>query len=191
MAPRHDYIAEHLKGFPVSKISLLSPYSGLILSIVLIVLFLIRFYVLQSFLLEKLYGEKYTNLDDTNRRGFLNHHIAGATKIIILVVGIYPFGSVAFGQGHFHTPFAPGSRVTLGDLLLVCAQLLSGMFIFELTYRVKISPVSVAHHIGSILVAQAAIAISINGDSDSSIEFVLCTVWGAWDPVFASSHSHD
>lgn len=190
MAPRHDYIADHIKGFPVSKISFLSPYSGLILSIVLIVLFLIRFYVLQSFLLEKLYGEKYTNLDDANRRGFLNHHIAGATKMIIFIVGIYPFGAVAFGQAHFHTPFAPGSPVTLGDLLLVCAQLLSGMFIFELTYRVKISPVSVAHHIGSILVAQAAIAISIDGDSESSIEFVLCTVWGAWDLVFAS-HSHD
>jgi hypothetical protein len=52
------------------------------------------------------------------------------------------------------------------------------MFIFELIYRVKVSPVSVAHHIGSILVAQAAITISINGDRDASIEFVLCTVWG-------------
>jgi hypothetical protein len=68
--------------------------------------------------------------------------------------------------------------VTLGDVLLICAQMLVGMFVFELIYRVKISPVSMAHHIGSILAAQAVITISINNDRDASIEFVLCTVWG-------------
>lgn len=66
----------------------------------------------------------------------------------------------------------------MGDLLLVAAQMLTGMFIFELIYRVKISPVSVAHHIESIMVAQAAIAISVNRDRESSTEFKLCTVWG-------------
>jgi hypothetical protein len=139
---------------------------------------------LQLFLLRRLYGAKYTSLDDTARRGFLNHHIAGIIKILILIVGVYPFMSVAFGKATFHTPFVRGSVVTLGDILLVCAQMLTGMFIFELIYRVKISPVSVAHHMGSILVAQAAIAISINGDRDSSIEFVLCTVWGTPSPSF-------
>ena len=66
----------------------------------------------------------------------------------------------------------------MGDLLLICAQMLTAMFIFELLSRVKILPVSVAHHIGSIMVAQAAITISVKGDPDSSIEFILCTVWG-------------
>lgn len=139
---------------------------------------MIRFYILQRFLLEKLHGSKYTQLDDVNRRSFLNHYIAGATKIAILIIAVYPFGSVAFGTANFHTPYAPGSNVTMGDLLLIAAQMLSGMFIFELIYRVKISPVSVAHHIGSIMVAQAAISISIKGDREASIEFMLCTVWG-------------
>lgn len=174
----HETIAEHIRQFPVSSISKLAPYSALILAVVLIVLFLVRFYILQDFLLPKLYGARYTELDDVNRRGFLNHHIAGATKITILIIAVFPFASVAFGRSGFHTPFANGSRVTLGDILLVAAQMLTGMFIFELVYRVKVSPVSVAHHIGSILVAQAAIAISIKGDPVSSIEFVLCTVWG-------------
>jgi len=31
------------------------------------------------------------------------------------------------------------------------------------------------------MVAQAAIAISIKGEPESSIEFMLCTVWGAFD----------
>lgn len=178
-----DDIGNHIKTFPTSKISNLAPYSALILSVTLITLFLVRFYVLELFLLPRIYGSKYTNLDEVNRRGFLNHHIAAATKILILAVGVYPFFAIAFGDAHFHTPFAHGSPVTLGDILLVNAQMLVGIFIFELIYRVKVSPVSVAHHIGSILVAQAAIVISINGDKDASIEFVLCTVWGAFDIV--------
>lgn len=169
---------DHIKHSPATSISELAPYSALILSIVLIVLFLIRFYVLQRFLLEKLHGGTYTQLDDATRRSFLNHYIAGATKLTILIIALYPFASVTFGTSNFHTPYVHGSRITMGDLLLIAAQMLTGMFIFELVYRVKISPVSVAHHIGSIVVAQAAITISVEGAPESSIEFMLCTVWG-------------
>jgi len=181
--PLHPYVGNHIKTFPQSKISVLAPFSALILSVTLIILFLIRFYVLEQFLMKRLYGSKYTDLDEVNRRGFVNHHIAGATKILILVVGVYPFASVAFGKAHFRTPYVHGSQVTMGDILLVNAQMLVAMFIFELIYRVKVSPVSIAHHIGSILVAQAAITISISGQEDASIEFVLCTVWGAFDII--------
>jgi hypothetical protein len=177
-------ISTHIRHSPATSISKLAPYSALILSIVLVVLFLIRFYVLQRFLLAKLHGSIYTQMDDVNRRSFLNHYIAGATKLAILILAVYPFGSVAFGTANFHTPYVRGSRVTMGDLLLIAAQMLSAMFIFELIYRVKISPVSVAHHIGSIMVAQAAITISIEGKPESSIEFILCTVWGK--QVFSS-----
>ncbi|KAF8907293.1 hypothetical protein CPB84DRAFT_1843996 [Gymnopilus junonius] len=183
MVQGHLDIGAHVQHFPISSISSLAPYSALILSVVLIVIFLIRFYLLQDLILPKFYGSKYTTLNDINRRGFLNHHIAGATKLLILVVAAYPFGSTAFGGANFHTPYVAGSKVKMGDLLLVCAQMLSGMYIFELLYRVKISPISVLHHMGSILVAQAAIAISIRGDRESSIEFVLCTVWGAFDII--------
>jgi len=176
-------VATHISHSPAISISKLAPYSALILSIVLVVLFLIRFYVLQRFLLEKLHGSIYTQLDDVNRRSFLNHYIAGATKLAILIIAVYPFGSVAFGTANLHTPYVRGSSVTMGDILLIAAQMLTGMFIFELIYRVKISPVSVAHHIGSIMVAQAAITISIEGDRVSSIEFILCTVWGAFDII--------
>lgn len=171
-------VDHHIREFPISTISRLAPFTALIISVVLIVFFLIKFYVLELFLLRKFYGPTYTNLDEVGRRGFVNHHIAGATKIIILIVGVYPFVDVAFGKSGFHAPFVHGSKVTMGDILVVCAQMLIGMFIFELIYRTRISPVSVVHHLGSILVGQAAIAISIKEDRDSSIEFVLCTVWG-------------
>ena len=174
----------HIRHSPATSISGLAPFSALILSIVLVVLFLIRFYILQRFLLEKLHGSTYTQLDDATRRSFLNHYIAGAMKLTILIIALYPFASVTFGTANFHTPYVRESGVTMGDILLIAAQMLTGMFIFELIYRVKISPVTVFHHIGSIMVAQAAITISIKKEPESSIEFMLCTVWGK--QVFSS-----
>lgn len=169
-----------LEAFPHEPISILAPFSALIISIVLVVLFLIRYYVLEGFLIECLYGRIYTDLTDVNRRGFINHHIAGTTKIIILVVAAYPFIDVTFGDATFHTPYVKGSVVTLGDILVVVAQMLIAMYIFELLYRVKLSPVAVLHHIGTILIGQTAIAISLRLDRepDADYEFVLCTVWG-------------
>ena len=168
----------HIKDSPVSSISNLAPYGALILSVILVVLFSIRFYILQSFLLEKIHGSIYTQMDDKTQRSFINHYISAGTKFIILLVAIYPFGSVTFGTAYYHTPYVHGSRLTMGDLLIIAVQLFSGMFIFELLYRFKISPVSVVHHILSIMVAQAAITISSEGAPESSIEFMLCTVWG-------------
>ncbi|KAJ7740727.1 hypothetical protein DFH07DRAFT_66250 [Mycena maculata] len=176
-------VDHHIRKFPLTSISVLSPYTGLIISVVLLVFFLIKFYVLELFLLRKVYGKKYTQLDEVNRRGFVNHHIAGGTKIVILIIAVYPFGDVAFGTAGFHTPFANGSPVTMGDMLVISAQMLLGMFLFELIYRTKISPISVVHHMASILVGQAAITISISTMEDSSIEFLLCTVWGAFDII--------
>lgn len=175
---RHEEGALH--NLPLEPISRLAPFSALILSIILIILFLIRYYILEGFLINRLYGKIYTDLSELNRRGFINHHISGATKIIILIAAIYPFIMVACGKSTFQTPFAPGSTVTMGDILVVVAQMLIGMYIFELLYRVKLSPAAVGHHIGTIVIGQSAIAISLRlaREPDADIEFVLCTVWG-------------
>lgn len=81
---------------PLTPLSILSPYSALILSIVLVILFLIKQYIFDAFLLHRLYGDKYSKLGDVERRGFVNHHIAGGMKLLILIVGVYPFIDVAF-----------------------------------------------------------------------------------------------
>ncbi|KAF6218239.1 hypothetical protein HO133_006200 [Letharia lupina] len=171
---------QHIKHVPLTSLSKLSPYSALTLSIVLVILFLLKQYIIEAFLLKRLYGSRYTQLNEVNRRGFVNHHIAGATKLMILVAAVYPFINVAFRYAVLNDPYARGSRVTLGDVLVVCTQVLVGMYIFELIYRVKISHISAMHHIGTIMVAQAAIAISLDltREKDASIEFILCTVWG-------------
>ncbi|RMZ38337.1 hypothetical protein AFCA_000070 [Aspergillus flavus] len=179
----HDITAlETLKLQPISR---LAPFSALIISIVLVVLFVVRYYVLEGFLIKRLYGSIYTNLSEVNRRGFINHHIAGLTKILILIVAAYPFLEVVIGKSSFHTPYAHGSRVTMGDMLVVVAQMLIGMYAFELIYRTKLSPIAVLHHIGTIIIGQSAIAISLDlaREPDADIEFVLCTVWGAFDII--------
>ncbi|KAI9797349.1 MAG: hypothetical protein M1833_005529 [Piccolia ochrophora] len=175
----------HLTEFPLTRLSVLAPFGALMMSIILIIYFLIRYYILENFLLRRVYGKVYTDLDDRNRRGFLNHHIAGCTKILILFVAAYPFISVAFRDANFQTPFARGSPVKMGDMLVVAAQMLMAMYMFELLYRPRISPVSVIHHIGTIMIGQSAIAINLNAarQEDAGIEFVLCTVWGAFDIV--------
>lgn len=169
-----------IKNKPLEPISILAPFSGLIISIALVVFFLIRWYILEGFLIKWIYGSTYTELNEVNRRGFINHHIAGATKLLILILAVHPFINVTFLESTFNTPFAPGSSVTMGDVLIIVAQSLIGMYIFELIYRAKLSPVAVMHHVGTILIGQSAIAISLKLDRepDADIEFILCTVWG-------------
>lgn len=178
----------HVARLSNTHISDLAPFSALIISIIFVFYFAIRFYILEGFLLKKLYGQIYTRMNETTRRGFVNHHIAGTTKILILVVAAYPFIDVAFGTAHFDTPFAGSNIVTQGDVLIVAAQMLIAMYVFELFYRPTISPVSVGHHIGTIMIGQSAIAISLNlvQEKDATIEFILCTVWGkSWQTSFS------
>jgi hypothetical protein len=96
------------------EISALAPYAGLILTISLVIIFLVRYYIFEGFLLLRLYGKTYTNLDDNRRRGFINHHVAAVCKIVVLFSGAYPFFSVLAGKS-LHHPVAGSSVVTLGD----------------------------------------------------------------------------
>lgn len=168
----------------LAPISQLAPFSALMMSIVLILLFLTRYYALENLLIPRIYGHVYTELNELKKRGFINHHIAATTKIIILITAAYPFISVITGKATLNTPYAHGSIATMGDILVVAAQMLIAMYVFELIYRMKLSPIAVLHHIGTIVIGQAAIAISLNLDDepDADIEFILCTVWGISAP---------
>jgi hypothetical protein len=74
--------APHIARLPNTSISHLAPFSALIISIIFVIYFVIRFYVLEGFLLRRVYGKTYTQMNEVTRRGFVNHHIAGATKIL-------------------------------------------------------------------------------------------------------------
>lgn len=172
----------HLDQIVNSEISRLAPYSGLVLVICLVIVFAIRFYVLETFLMNKIYGDKYTSMTDERvRRGFINHHVAGSIKIILLLAAAYPLMAVSFGQATMHSSFdGRGGRVTMGDVLVVCSQLFISMYVFELLYRPQISPIGALHHIGAIVIAQTAVAISLDFEHevDATIEFIMCFLWG-------------
>lgn len=165
----------------LAPISPLAPFSALIISIVFVLLFLIRYYILETYLIPRMYGRIYAELSEPKKRGFINHHIAGSTKVVILIAAAYPFTAVITGIATLQTPYTHGSIVTMGDILVVVAQMLIAMYVFELIYRMKLSLIAVLHHIGTIIIGQAAIAISLDlaREPDADIEFILCTVWGA------------
>ncbi|KAF9633701.1 hypothetical protein BFW01_g4595 [Lasiodiplodia theobromae] len=177
--------APHVVHLESSYVSNLASYAGIILVVCLVIIFLFRMYVFEGFLLKRLYRTIYTQMNDTVRRGFVNHHVAGSIKIVLLATAIYPFIAVAFGHSGMQAPIVPHSRVTMGDVLVVCSQIFVGMYVFELFYRTKISPVSVLHHIGAILIAQSAVMMSLDPkhQKDAALEFVLCFVWGAFDVI--------
>lgn len=163
---------------PASK---LIPYSGLILTLTLVAIFIARFYIFECFLMSWFYGRKYTSMNETARRGFVNHHVAGTIKVILFAGAAYPFFDIAFGTSMLHSSYdRHGGVITMGDVLLVCSQLFVGMYVFELLYRPRISPIGSLHHIGAIIIAQVAGALSIDYEiqPDASIEFILCFVWG-------------
>jgi len=177
LSPRHDV---HLAHAPHEQLSRYAPYAGLILSIILVLLFLTKNYILEGVLslLPRFYGKSYTSLTSIPRRGFVNHHIGATCRIILMFLAGYPFLSVAFGRSILSDPVVRGGKTTMGDMLLISSQLLVAMYIFETIYRKKLSPVACLHHVGTILVAQSAVTISIYGHKDADFEFILCCVWG-------------
>ena len=56
------------------------------------------------------------------------------------------------------------------------------MYFFELLFRAKLSPIAVLHHIGAVVIAQSAVAISLNWEHerDATVEFILCFIWGMY-----------
>lgn len=59
------------------------------------------------------------------------------------------------------------------------------MYVFELMFRAKLSPVAVAHHMGSVIIAAVAVAYSYNWKAhpDATLEFILCYLWGKILPL--------
>ncbi|KAH7082512.1 hypothetical protein BKA63DRAFT_133096 [Paraphoma chrysanthemicola] len=182
-AHQHPHGRPHVTTIINEEVSILAPYAGLILTISLVIYFLVRYYIFEGFLLRRVYGDTYLKLNDNQRRGFINHHVAATAKIIMLLAAAYPFFTVLAGSATLHTPFAGSKIVTLGDVLLVLNQVFVAMYIFELIFREKLSPVAVMHHIGSVVIASSAVAISVGWkhQHDATLEFILCYVWGMFD----------
>lgn len=170
----------HLVYLKNSTVSNLVPYTQLILTIILVVMFLIKYYLFEKFLTKKLYGVHYTKLNERNRRGFINHHIAGIIKILCLVIGCVPVLGVTFGKLTLQNGFWGSHMVTNGDILVVLSEMIVAMYTFELLYRTELSYVAVAHHIGAVVICQTGVACTVDWEHqvDSTYEFILICWWG-------------
>lgn len=171
----------HLDRLLNEPISQLAPFSALILTITILILFLVKTYFIEKVLMHtKRYKVHYERLNSVQQCTFINHHVAGGCKLVLLFSAAYPFLNVAFGHSKLQSPIVPGHKPTNGDVMIVCSQLFTAMYIFELYFRRTISVISAAHHIGAILITQSAVAIGLNfhHEKDATFEFVLCFVWG-------------
>ena len=173
----HRHPFAHL---PNEEISILTGYSGLLLTISMVIIFLIKHYLLEAFLFPRFYRRVYNSMDDGLKRGFLNHHIAAGTKLVLLIVGAKPWLDVLFRRATLTTPMGRGEHPTMGDILIVLTQLYVAMYLFELFFRRTLSYVAVLHHVGAVVIAETAVVLSLDlaHERDATVEFVLCLVWG-------------
>lgn len=171
-------------------ISALLHHSALLLVVSIALLFLIKLWVLEKHVLPRVYGTTYTEQlrgDERKRRNFVNHHIAALTKILCVVLGAYPFFLLYVGGGGdgtvatttMQTPVVAAARVTVGDWLVVLAQLFVAMYVCELFTRMDVSIVSSVHHVAAITITEAVLGSgrSVLGEG-IALEFALCLLWG-------------
>lgn len=176
----HDSHPANILALENSGISFLSPYSGLILTVVLAILALLRLYVLER-IIPRIYCRTWLLLlDDTQKRNFIDHHVAAMLKLQMVASQIYPIMGLIFGHLTLHSPLSEGSSVTVGDIMVVGVQIFVGMYVFELYYRSRVSYISTLHHIGAIVIAQSAVALGIDyiHRKSATAQFLICFVWG-------------
>lgn len=179
----HNHLKEEFELHGITQESKLLPYSGLILTVCCVSIFLIRQFILEP-CIKRFYKDRYFGLDESQRRSFINHWVAGGCKLVLIVQSCYPAIAVVSGDYSLMSPYAGSKTVTMGDMLIITFQLFTAMYIFELFFRVHVSLISSAHHIGAIIIAQSATVLFLDPAhaKDAPLEFILCLLWGMYRP---------
>ncbi|KAK2041998.1 hypothetical protein LZ31DRAFT_442700, partial [Colletotrichum somersetense] len=170
-------------------LSSLQPY-GMLLFVSCITAIVILCNVLERWLLRAIYGEIYMNLErpgkEKQRRSFTYYHIAAVNMLVILCIGFYPIMQFVAGSAELSTTMAVGSRVRVGDLLLIISQMHSAYYTFELCYRTQFaSPLTIAHHAGLLAITQTSLSLLNDWEkhSEATLEFYMCMIWGIFDAI--------
>lgn len=146
----------------------------------------------QRGLLARLYGAAYTDLAaagtpkaERQRLAFVYHHVAAVLFVALVACGAYPLLAFVCGQSGLRTPIrgGHGGGLTIGDMLFLLSELYSAYYLFELVFRARfISYISLAHHVGLLVVVQTALELEAHAtrDHDTTKEFYFCMVWGTY-----------
>lgn len=165
----------------------LLPYGSIILACSIISIALLS-NILERGLLKKIYGKLYTDLekgDERRRRSFTYYHVGAMMLLLLFATGCYPILTFLVGPtASFNTPIGGrSSQVTIGDVMFLFAELYSAYYLYEMCFRTQhASMLSIAHHIGLLLITQTAIALfgKSHGHVEATIEFFMCMVWGMY-----------
>ena len=65
--------------------------------------------------------------------------------------------------------------------MFLLAEMYTAYYLYEMCFRTQFaSPLTIAHHIGLLLIVQTAVALfaDMQKHSEATVEFFMCMVWG-------------
>jgi hypothetical protein len=139
--------------------------------------------VLERWLLPKLYPALWKSLstgqNERRRRSFTYVHVGVTIMLTLVVSGAYPALNFLVGHARVSSMFL--KNVTYGDHMFTLSQIYSAYYLFEFCFRTRFaSAISIAHHIGLLVVIQTALALfgDLRKHPEAILEFYMCMVWG-------------
>lgn len=139
---------------------------------------------LEGCVMPRLFREVYRDLTIVNQRSFTAHVLWLVVKLCILPAA-WPFVQVFFCGHTFQDPLFRGTSISNADYLGVVYFAVLSMFLFELIYRLKISPVSLIHHTaGCALGVWQVVEQRYQDDATTELQFRLLMLYGVFEVVF-------
>ncbi|KAF3284800.1 hypothetical protein TWF970_011083 [Orbilia oligospora] len=190
--PFSDFAVRHSpENNDPAPISVLAPYSNIILTISIVTLFIVKHAILEPHL-PHVYAHMWGPSSEATKRALLTLHLAALIRAVMVAIGLYPFIFVMFGSSKLSDPaHIFGGRLTMGDCIVIAMCNLPSFYIFEIIHRSRLSIATWIHHVGSILTAQSTLTLVIHGHRNARYQFLIITLWGFFDvvmelaPVFA------
>jgi hypothetical protein len=108
--------------------------------------------VLGPFLLDLIYGEKYSSMKEADKRAFRLRHIGIFARTTSLLLVSKPAFMVALKSKEWSDPYSQGSNITLGEVAFFSIMITAGFHLFELIFDQSLKPLLIIHHLGSIMV---------------------------------------
>lgn len=172
----------NLRTEPIAEpVSQLAPVAFVAFAVCLLIILGVR-EALEKYSLPYFHREGYSLQTDKDRRSFVQNYLHAIGRVIIIAFAVWPLGAILAGHGNWQTTYL--GLVTYGDIELVAMQLTIALYFHDLLYRIKVSPVTLLHHVGAICVG--AYAIIMCADYEDNLHahayFCIASIWGTYEP---------
>lgn len=149
----------------------------------LIYFFFVRF-ALEGFVMPRYFRKAYLDLTIINQRSFTAHVLWLVVKVC-LIPAAWPFIAVFFCGRTLKDSLISGGSISNADFLSVAYFAVVSMFLFEIIYRLKISPVSLIHHTAGCALGIWQVIEEVYSDSVSTeSQFRLLVLYGLFEILF-------